>query len=102
MPVSGSAARSAKPAQASAFTRRASSFGAEDALGTPEHHRDKEREGDDVAPLDVEEEPADRDELGKDERGDQAAQHVAQAAQHADEEHDRSEGEPDRRMDVVL
>src|SRR3954470_5167476 len=75
---------------------------AQDSARAPEHHRDEEDEGDDVAPLHREEEAADGDELGKDERGDEAAQHVAEPAEHADQERDRPEREADRRMDVVL
>src|SRR6185312_16661638 len=68
----------------------------EESLRPDEHHRDEEGEGDDVAPLDGEEEAAHRDELREDERGDQAANHAAQAAEHADEKDDRAERKADR------
>ena len=74
----------------------------EQPLGPHEHHDDEEHERHDVTPLDVEQEPAHRDELGEDECGHEAADHVPQAAEHADEERDRAEGQPDRGVDVVL
>src|SRR5688572_32877054 len=48
------------------------------ALGLPEHHHDEENEGDHVAPLEVEEEAAYRDELREQEGGNEAADEVAQ------------------------
>src|SRR4030095_13540021 len=92
-------ARITSPAHGSA---RAMLLASQDALGTPEHDRDEETEREHVAPLDVKEDPADRDELREDECGDQAADEVAEAAEHADQERDRAEREADRGMDVVL
>src|SRR5712671_3665816 len=63
----------------------------EQPSGAPEHHRYEEHEGDDIAPLEREEEAADRDELRKDECGDEATDHVAETAQHADQERDGPE-----------
>src|SRR3546814_13888556 len=62
---------------------------------------DEEHEGEHVAPLDLRVESAERDELGEDEGGDEAADHVAEPAQHADHEGDRADGEADRWVDVV-
>src|SRR3954468_10817762 len=75
---------------------------AEDSARAPEHHGDKKDERDDVAPLHREEEASDGEELGKDERGDEAAQHVAEPAAHADKERGGPPREADRRRDVVL
>src|SRR5690242_19407700 len=97
MPKSGTSARR----MSAAYFIAAGSF-SQQALRPPEHDRDEEDERNHIAPLEVEEEPAHRDELREEERGDEAAHHVAQAAEHADEEGDRPEGKADRRMDVVL
>src|SRR5215831_725208 len=72
------------------------------ALGPYEHHHDEEGEREDVAPLQVEVEAADRDDKGENECGDEAAREVAEAPEHADEERDRPEREPDEGMYVVL
>src|SRR5579863_8015613 len=98
MPRSGAAASAAR----AMYFIRYVSFSAEDAPRPPEHDRNEENEREHVAPLELEEEAAHRDELREQERGDEAADHVAQAPEHANEEGDRSEGQADRRMDVVL
>src|SRR5882762_1896230 len=79
-----------------------SSPAAENSLRPPEHHPDEEGEREHVAPLEVEEEPAHRDELREHESRDEAARHAAQAAHHADEKGDRPERQADRRVHVVL
>src|SRR5919106_1618744 len=99
MPLSGASASSAITIQCS-FA--ATSFAAEDALRSPEHDANEEQEREHVAPLDVQEEAAHRDELREDERGDEAADYVAEATEHAHQEGNGAEGQADRRVYVVL
>src|SRR5262245_64583491 len=72
------------------------------ARGPDEHHDDEEGEGEHVAPFEVGEQAAERDDLGEYEGGDEAADEIAQAAEHADQEGDRAEGEADEGMHVIL
>src|SRR5688572_19439619 len=98
MPMSGASARAASRT----YFTWPPSFSPQDALRAPEHDPDEEQESEHIAPLDVQEEAAHRDELREDEGGDEAADQVAEAAQHAHQERDRPERQADRRVDVVL
>src|SRR5438045_5468811 len=58
--------------------------------GPDEHHDDEESEGQHVAPLEIREQPAERDDLGEHESRDKAANEITKAAQTANQEGDRS------------
>src|ERR1043165_6122187 len=55
----------------------------EQARGPDEHHDDEEGEGEHVAPFEVGEQAAQRDDLGEHERRNEATDKVAEAAEHA-------------------
>ena len=72
------------------------------ARGPDEHHDDEEGEGQHVAPFEIGEQPAQRNDLREHERRDEAADEIAEPAEHADQEGDRPERQPDEGMHVVL
>src|SRR4051812_33307472 len=79
--------RSPKPQDAPA----PSSAPRKQARGPDEHHDNEECEGEHVAPFEVGEQAAERDDLGEHEGCDEAADEIAEAAKHADQESDRPE-----------
>src|SRR5205823_5614846 len=66
--------------------------------GPDEHHDDEEGERQNVAPLEIRKQPAERDDLGEHESRDKAANEIAKPAQHANQEGDRSERQANKRM----
>src|SRR5690349_14746921 len=51
--------------------------------GPDEHHHDEEGEGQHVAPLEIREQPAERDDLSEHESRDEASNEIAKSTQHA-------------------
>src|SRR6266446_9402351 len=70
--------------------------------GPDEHHDDEEGERQHVPPLQVGEQPAERDDLGEYKRRHEAADEITEPAEHANQKCDRPERQADKRMDVVL
>src|SRR5579872_2679956 len=56
-----------------------------------EHHHDEKSEGEHIAPFEIGEQSAERDDFGEYERSDEAADEISQAAKDANQERDRSE-----------
>src|SRR3954451_21435295 len=71
-------------------------------LRAQEHQHDKEGEGKNIAPLEIEIETRYRDDLGEQERRDTTADNMAAAAENADQKNDRPEGQTDKRLHVML
>src|SRR6266481_2669313 len=70
--------------------------------GLDEHHDDEEGERQHVAPLQIGEQSAERDDLGEYKCRHEAADEITEPAEHANQEGDRPERQADKRMDVVL
>src|SRR3954469_15674478 len=80
------AARSAPPALRPSRHDADSRAPREQARGPDEHHDDEESERQHIAPFEVGEQAAQRDDLGEHEGGNEAADEIAEPAEHADQE----------------
>src|SRR3954451_12632974 len=63
--------------------------------GPDEHHDDEERERQHIAPFEIREQSAEREDLGKHESRDEAANEIAEPPEYADQKRDRSERQAD-------
>src|SRR5205807_3838238 len=78
------AARSAPHLQAKASAGSSSRTPRQQPGGPDEHHDDEEGEGQHVAPFEIGEQPAERDDLGEHERRHKTADEIAEPAEHTD------------------